>query len=143
MWRTATPTGFAAHIAKERKATRVAQKTARQRSRRTPAGRACSTEASAASRTSSGTHQTQWWVQLIGEISTAVTAAQQTPQASARGSQRPLRAAQAATARPASATRPPPRVARVPGSALCSRRAKAPRRDWLSTIQVLPTREES
>ncbi|GFE22744.1 hypothetical protein Sliba_31970 [Streptomyces nigrescens] len=36
----------------------------------------------AASAMSSGTHQTQWWDQLIGETSSAVTAVQSTPQPS-------------------------------------------------------------
>ncbi|GEC07786.1 hypothetical protein SSP24_54410 [Streptomyces spinoverrucosus] len=82
-----------------------------------------------------GTHQTQWWDQLIGEVSSAVTAV--SSRAWRSSGVRWISHRAAAAIRTAGATQ-----AR-PGAGSPRARAIRPWSDWLSMIQGLPTRSVS
>ncbi|GGT25050.1 hypothetical protein GCM10010254_51920 [Streptomyces chromofuscus] len=82
-----------------------------------------------------GTHQTQWWDQLIGETSSAVTAVRSRAWRSS-GTRWTSHSAAAAT-RTAGAAQA------APGTGSPRVRAIRPCRDWLSMIQGLPTRSVS
>lgn len=88
------------------------------------------------SRARSGTHQIQWWDQLMGETRSAVAAVRRTP----RGS---LVVRRLASHRPAAATRAAGTAQRGPGCGSWAARATSPCSDWLSTIHALPTRPVS